>query len=200
VNANAPHTLIVGLQPEQNAVVLQVPRGGELTAPQQALVDEARNKYSTAVRVGVYDGTPAPRSCNYPFCDPPLRGGIRIFDPDAICTGGFAARSRSDAKLYLLTAGHCRGLERDWSTRFASDNSTHVLGRFHSSVFSRDGDAGILDLNNPDGWMPRGGFLLLAVTTHLETSSTVSRQQARAVLGCEFVRQAVPSAVVTAAR
>lgn len=51
--------------------------------------------------------TRAPALSAFPrTATPPLRAGIAI-DYPADCTGGFPARSRSDNKLYQLTAGHC---------------------------------------------------------------------------------------------
>ena len=46
--------------------------------------------------------------CRFPDCDLPLRGGVRIVGlAGGECTSGFLARSRSDAKLYVMTAAHC---------------------------------------------------------------------------------------------
>jgi hypothetical protein len=61
VNADADETLIVGLQTDQNTVVLQRPRSGGLTVAQRVLIEEARETYGPALVLGVYEGRPAPR-------------------------------------------------------------------------------------------------------------------------------------------
>jgi streptogrisin C len=55
-----------------------------------------------------------PAACEFPHCDRPLRGGVYIESTNATsharypqCTAGFIARSRSDRKPYVMTAGHC---------------------------------------------------------------------------------------------
>lgn len=76
---------------------------------------------------------------------------MRITGGGLICTAGFIARSRSDNKPYVLTAGHCDDTSANWSTQFA-DESAHVIGPFHNSDYSSTIDAGIIRVNNPSGW------------------------------------------------
>ncbi len=68
-----------------------------------------------------------------------------------ICSAGFIARSLSDGKPYVLTAGHCDDGAGYWQTRFAN-GETHAIGPFHNSRNNLVTDAGIIRVNNPSGW------------------------------------------------
>jgi hypothetical protein len=148
--------LTAGIRPDVNAIELQLPVLGTLTPAQSALVDEARRRLGDALRVGTYTGRATARACRYPYCDPPLRAGIRIANSGRSCTGAFIARSRVDSTLYQFTAGHCvaGGFTDTWYTHFP-DGSTHAIGPRHNSRFSSGGDMAILRINNPTGWHPR---------------------------------------------
>jgi hypothetical protein len=157
VNAGAAATLTAGIRTDLNAIELQLPHAGALTAAQRALVDQARRRLGDALRVGMYAGQAVARACAYPYCDPPLRGGIRITNSGRPCTGAFIARSRVDSVLYQFTAGHCiaGGFTDNWSTRF-TNGSSHVIGPRHNHRFASSGDMAILRINNPSGWqLPR---------------------------------------------
>jgi hypothetical protein len=87
-------------------------------------------------------------------CDPPLRGSVWMRNKSTLapCSAGFNARSLSDSKPYVLTAGHCRsGSSATWETRFANGDD-HDIGPFHNAEKNLLVDAGILDVNNPSGW------------------------------------------------
>jgi hypothetical protein len=155
VNRRAPQPLVAGMRTDENFVELELPRNGNLTARQRALVRRARKRYGDAVRLGFYERKPRARACSYPHCDPPLRGGIRIFDSIGACTGGFLGRGRSDGRLYQFTAGHCRLLNDNWSTNFANGTTSKVIGPFQNAVWSGSGDAGILRVLDPAGWNAR---------------------------------------------
>jgi hypothetical protein len=152
VNASARSALAVGERTDLNAVELDVSAGGSLTNVQSALVAAARNRFGDALVVGSYAGQPTPRSCVYPFCDPPLRGGIEIFSNGFGCTGAFIAQSRVDSKLYQFTAGHCgQASLGPWATLF-TDGSTHFVGPIHHWEWNAGGDEAIMLVNNPVGW------------------------------------------------
>ena len=160
VNVGTPWTLTAGLRPDINAIELQTPRSGPLTAAQQALVDTARARLGAMLRVGDYAGQPTPSACVYPYCDPPLRAGIRILNTvtGGGCTGGFIARSRSDGILYQFTAGHCAYFAgtNDWLTYFPDGTGVgHIIGPIHNWVFSGSGDMAIMRVNRPIEWAPR---------------------------------------------
>jgi hypothetical protein len=154
VNRDATATLAAGLRPDLNAVELQAPVEGDLTEDQQGLIDEATDRLGDRLVVGSYEGRPEARACVYPYCDPPLRGGIRIAN-GAGCTGAFIAKSKVDDKLYQLTAGHCAYQHySDWSTKF-TDGSTHVIGPVWTWWWWGGGDMSILRINNVPGWNPK---------------------------------------------
>lgn len=157
VNAGAPWPLSAGLRPDLNRVELQLPAAGTLTSRQQALVAEARTRLGAALVVASYQDPPASLACAYPWCDKPLRGGIRITNSGGGCTGSFIAKSKVDEKLYQFTAGHCAdsgALVDNWSTEF-TDGSPHVVGPIHHWYWWLEGDMAIMRINNVVGWNPK---------------------------------------------
>lgn len=145
--------LDVGIQ-SLGMITLQVSRG-MLNATEADIVNMA------LASPGIYqlmyvDSLPRSflEACNFADdieCDPPLRGSVRILDGGDICTAGFVARSVSDDKPYVLTAGHCNDGAGDWKTGFASGED-HIIGAFHNSRYNLALDAGIIRVNNPSGW------------------------------------------------
>jgi hypothetical protein len=157
VNAGAAAGLTAGLRTDLNAIELQTPSGAALTSSQAALVAEATARLGSAVTVSSYTGRPQPWACNYPYCDKPLRGGIRIWGSLHGCTGGFIARSRTDAKLYQFTAGHCidGGANDDWWTKY-TNGVGHTIGDWHHWKWASGGDMAIIHINDEPGWDPKG--------------------------------------------
>ncbi|MEV4508569.1 S1 family peptidase [Dactylosporangium sp. NPDC049525] len=152
VNTGAPAGLAGGVRPDLNALWLGVPSGA--TADQLALVETTRQALGSGLVVGSAPRGLRPLACAGQFCDPPLRGGIRVTHPTGSCTGGFLAKSKVDNELYQFTAGHC-GEDRsgNWSTQF-TDGSAHVIGAIHHWEYNASGDAAILSINNEAGWSP----------------------------------------------
>lgn len=133
----------VGLRPDLNAIQIDTPADFPLTGGQKNAVDRALKRYGRAVVRKSYTGRYQKRGCTYPYCDPPLRAGIRISDSQFSCTGGFLGRSRSDGVLYQFTSGHCNDpVGATWSTQFAG-GSTHAIGPFHNSIDDNRGDAAL---------------------------------------------------------
>jgi hypothetical protein len=152
VNAGARSPLAVGERTDRNAVELDVPAGGPLTNAQNALIQAAQSRLGDALVLSTYAGQPTPRACAYPFCDPPLRGGIRITSNGGGCTGAFIAQSRVDSNFYQFTAGHCgQASLGPWATQF-TDGSTHLVGPIHHWEWNAGGDEAIMLVNNPNGW------------------------------------------------
>lgn len=96
-----------------------------------------------------------PRACQAPFCDPPLRGGVRIIS-NAACSAGFNVISNTDNKPYLLTAGHClQGLGPPgalWYTR-NSLAAGQYIGAAWRYVYDSRGDYGIIKFD-PSTYYP----------------------------------------------
>lgn len=150
--------LASGMRPDLNAVVLHLPEGGQLSAEMVDLVSEARRRLGDMLHVE-HDARPARALvCSYPFCNPPLRGGVAIRNSanEFVCTAAFLARSRTTGALYQFTAGHCHVMARSgtWYTRFV-DGTPHDIGPVHNAVWSLDGDMAILRVDNPEGWRAR---------------------------------------------
>lgn len=90
-----------------------------------------------------------------PGCDPPLRGGVRIVSERAGCTAGFIARSRSDNKPYVLTAGHCfLRVNEAWAAYDGSGLNYHTIGSVHNFVNGDEGDAGLISISETSFWKP----------------------------------------------
>jgi hypothetical protein len=180
VNTGAAATLTAGIRPDLNAIELQLPVRGTVTPAQAALVDQARQRLTGMLRIGTYVGQATARACSYPYCDPPLRAGIRIANSGRGCTGAFIARSRVDSTLYQFTAGHCvaGGFTDTWYTHFPN-GSVHAIGPRHNHRFSGSGDMAILRINNPTGWHPRAWVYVTSgpdtttdTTYHLSSDGT----------------------------
>jgi hypothetical protein len=132
-------------------------------APSEAqtrYVESAVARYGDRVSVGSRPGGGSTEACSDVWCDPPLRGGIRlVHNGEGVCTSGFVVKSRSTGVRYLSTAGHCiTTLYSNWSTHFA-DGSSHVIGTV--SNYGTTNDFAILNINNPTGWNP-GPYLRTA--------------------------------------
>ncbi len=56
MNADALGGLMSGVRTNENSVWLSLPKGVALTSDQQALVDQARAKFGSAVEIGYYEG------------------------------------------------------------------------------------------------------------------------------------------------
>jgi hypothetical protein len=165
--------------------------GHNLTAAERALIAGAKARYGELIQLVSQPGSTSagvPLSCTYPYCSPPLRGGISITSTNSQgfghqCTGAFIAASRTDGKLYQFTAGHCvsQGIwlwTGTWSTKFP-DGSTHAIGPVHNYVFGNGGDEAILAINNPSGWqLPQGWVYVTAGTnTTLNQQYPISSAQ-----------------------
>lgn len=158
-NPGAPAGLSAGERTDLNQVQLDLPSSGQLTAAQASVVADARDRLGAELLL-TYRGEPYHQlSCAYPFCDPPLRGGVEMFVPNTVaCTVGFTAQSRVDANEYVITAGHCgQGTDGlSWHTEFAN-GSDHVIGAVHHWILSTEhGDEAIMLINNVPGWTPQG--------------------------------------------
>lgn len=164
-----------GINYSRNRVVIDVPADRALTAAERLLFKEATQRYGDLVTTQRVTGKAETAACNqWSQCDPPLRGGVGMYlSNGAFCTLGFIARSRSDNRLYAVTAGHCGG--GTWSTRFA-DGSWHVIGSRHSGHFGGSGDAELVTVDNPVGWGPRAWVLVEASwdTTYDESYNIAS--------------------------
>jgi hypothetical protein len=171
--------------------------GHGLTTAERTLISRATARYGDLVQIVTQPDTEAVGTsldCTYPYCFPPLRGGISITSTNGIgvqaqCTGAFIASSRTDGKLYQFTAGHCvaeGSFTGTWSTKFP-DGSTHAVGPVHNYTDGPSGDMAILAINNPSGWqLPQGWVYVTAnsgVTTLNEeypiSSAQYSTQGAR---------------------
>jgi len=131
----------------RNAIEIEVASGA--TAAQHARVDAAAAGAPVRVVVTEVAGPTLGDEelrCVFPDCDLPLRGGVRIVGlRSGECTSGFLARSRSDRKLYTMTAAHCM---TEGNTGWVITDTSGLrigIGVNHSVIEPRDrGDVGLI--------------------------------------------------------
>lgn len=150
----------VSLDIPRNRVVLSLPgRPNEGIKHPLARQGEASN-----VEVSWEGTAPSPNTCTPggPYCNR-LRGGVQL---DAVgggyCSAGFYARSKSDSKPYMITAGHCDSTTWQSTKPSGSTPGTYVVGPRHSGQVGIFGDFGLVAINNPLGWQPKPWVVVLA--------------------------------------
>ena len=155
-NRKAPTPLSVGLRPDLNAVQISAPELDAVTPAQRQFVEAALKQFGAAVKLNPASAVGnSVLPCREVFCDPPLRAGNWNYTSLIGCTGSFLARSKTDGKLYQMTAGHCRVV---WNATWLTDLSTgvsHRVGPIHNSRFNLSGDMGITTVNDPVWWKSR---------------------------------------------
>lgn len=172
VDDDPAHPLNAGIRTDRNLVSLGVPQDS-VTEEQRQFIRKAKARFGYLLDVVSYEGEQETLACNYPFCDPPLRGGTRILhDPpggeinlEPYCTGGFVSRGRGPNNyLFLLTAGHCWAQGTIW-TRTAN-RTAKQLGPFHNAIFPWEGaqnaDAGIIRVMDETYWKARSWVNVVA--------------------------------------
>ncbi len=162
--------VVLGIEPALDAATIE--KANSLTAPQTKKVTEAVEAATVPVHV-TEAATPsvaaAASACGSGVCDKPLRGGVAI-EAEAEktlwnCTSGFVARSISDNKPYVLTAGHCikdAGVGNTWWSKMHEPLTKHNIGKAHSYFFgssqsvpggtSEKGDAGLVAIESTSFW------------------------------------------------
>jgi hypothetical protein len=158
VNTGAAVSLGAGIRTDLNAVQLSIPTTGTLTAAQKELITLAQARFGDGLVFGQTSGVFRTMACAAPYCDKPLRGGVKINHPDTWCTAGFMAQSKVDTKKYVVTAGHCaRGNGSGWSSKTTA-LTTVPIGPVHRWIFDTFiGDMAIIRIDDPSstGWSPQ---------------------------------------------
>jgi len=150
-------------QVDRNRLVLRTPAGKTLTATQQATVETAKARLGSRLILQTWSGSVQRQACawhNDGFnCDAPLRGGVDIntTDPKAgsRCTTAFNARSNSDGRWYVMTAGHCGAVGTEFQAYQPRTGRYHVIGDVHNRRVADNDDYSIIRINNVAGWNPR---------------------------------------------
>lgn len=157
VNAGGDAGLNTRIRTDVNAVELRIPIAAKLSQAQHELVIDARQRFGALLSMTDDAGQPQLDICSHPYCDKPLRGGIRIKASNGNCTGAFIVRGNADSKLYQFTAGHCAQASSDkWWTTFAHDDTDHFIGAPVSPwMYGPNGDLAILKIDNVSGWTPK---------------------------------------------
>ena len=130
----------------RNAIEIEVASGA--SAAQRARVDSAAAAAPVGVVVTEVAGPTLgdeEQRCVFPNCDLPLRGGVLILGlTGRLCTSGFLARSRSDQRLFMMTAAHCM---TDGNTGWVilSPSGLRIgIGINHSVTTPNEGDVGLI--------------------------------------------------------
>ncbi|MEV0457275.1 S1 family peptidase [Catellatospora methionotrophica] len=173
VNAGSAVALSAGIRTDLNAVQLALPADGVLSAAQKAFVEAARARLGAGLVFGAAPGRgfAAFAGCVSPYCDPPLRGAVKINYPGVTsCTAGFVAQSKVDTKKYLVTAGHCAmGRTGNWWSKNAGLHEFKI-GAVHRWIFDTYiGDMALIRIDDPSeiGWNPQPWVM---VTWSLQTT------------------------------
>ncbi len=140
----------VGLNAEANASSVQISSGASaenrkaISSYVQAEAGAAveRTVDNATVTPASYCGNPGLPPAGSPYCDRPLRGGVRI-DPTQ-CSAGFIAHNF--VYNYVLSAGHCTnsGQGFSWTSRHQSNNTDYPIGPSQGSYVNFRGDAGTI--------------------------------------------------------
>jgi streptogrisin C len=176
-----------GVEPQLNAVVVKLASGVSAREKKRLRAEAAATSANVVLRSTHRSTLMAkPLACARPYCTTPLRGGVRIETLKWICTAGFIARSKTDNKPYVLTAGHCMDADAGtWSSIFP-------IGTRHSWEFGgvggngKDGDAGLLTVAPTSVWGAPGGvgpYVVVdsSATTTAEEQYRISSQASNAV-------------------
>lgn len=196
VNQGAAVYLSAGIRTDLNRVAFGVPTEN-LTPAQQALVKQARASLGDALV------QTAPRRfksyiCVAPYCDWPLRGGVKINYPGTWCSSAFMTQSKVDTKKYLMTAGHCiTGWTANWSTK-DTDGVSKDIGRTWSGyVDTYIGDMAIIRVNDPVDWQPQAWIQVPWGPYVYPNANYTIRADKRSVLGMRICAQGAASKITT---
>ena len=136
------------LDPRTNAVVITQVLGTQRDVRADARDVAGGSSVKVEIRdagVNRFDGVS--EACSDPFCDSPLRGGVKIYnpaDPTRSCTAGFPATGANGSR-YLITAGHCvelypgAPLNLQWTTQ-DSALQPHAIGAAEQWEHGNNGD------------------------------------------------------------
>jgi photosystem II stability/assembly factor-like uncharacterized protein len=158
----------VGIDPARNAVQITVDGGiptDQLAALRRAVASDAHlhpGHAEVIVATRPAGGLDQPlRSCTFPYCDLPLRGGVYLKNPSHRCTTGFTVTSNVDQSQDVLTAGHCTaGSVGQWVYTYDAAGAQHYFGQVINSIFGAQGDASLISITDRPGFDPNPFFTL----------------------------------------
>ena len=183
-NHGADVALSVGLRSDLNAVQISAPAIESVTAAQRSFIESALQGFGAAVNLDILAATTGNvLPCRDVFCDPPLRAGNWNYTSLIGCTGSFLARSKTDGKLYQMTAGHCRVV---WNATWLTDLTnglSHRIGPIHNSRFTLAGDLGIMKVSDPVWWKSRAWVSVRAGSGTTTNERYSIRSDASSVVG-----------------
>jgi hypothetical protein len=203
--------ITLGLDPVHNAVFIE--QANDVSSGEAAEISAARSAVTvaTALTTATTSSVGAKaKACQAGACNKPLRGGVRIRSGNIVteCTAGFIARSVSDKKPYVMTAGHCLngsgGIHQPWRAKYhelgeseANANSRtfnlQEIGMSHSFVegdkregvtSTSKGDMGIIEIASTDFWASPLEPLVITYG-----NSELPRNERYGIIGTEYSEQ-----------
>jgi len=146
----------VGIATDRNSVAVEIEK--EASDNEKSLLKSYLRKYGDMIELNTNGSGVEFASCNWWFCDSPLRGGVEIItNPTGwylYCTAGFGVTGNSGAK-YILTAGHCQiDPNSNWSGTYWYTNDSGYnyksIGLKHRNVLQEDGDIDAMIIRTTD--------------------------------------------------
>lgn len=129
-----------------------------------------------------------PALCSVPYCDRPLRGGVRIHRGGNSCTAGFMVATRGTNQLAVMTTGHCLSPGESWYSYDAARQEERTIGaaaRVHNGPY----DAGLIMVESGSYWreQPWRGWVLRPPRPGLPANHKYFIKGARRALGNKVV-------------
>lgn len=198
VNQGANAYLSAGIRTDINAISFGVPEAGALSPAQQALVKQAKASLGGALVLTSKPRRFSSYACQVPYCDWPLRGGVKINYPGTWCSSAFMAQSKVDSKKYLMTAGHCIiGGSSNWSTKDTNGVSKDIGPTWSGYVDTYIGDMAIIRVNDAVDWQPQAWIQVPWGPFVTPNPNYLIRADKRSVLGMRICAQGAASRVTT---
>ncbi len=198
VNTGAHVFLSAGIRTDRNAISMGVPDEAGLTAAQQALVKQAVADLGGALILKERQTRFTNYACQVPYCDWPLRGGVKINHPNSWCSSAFMAQSKVDTKKYLMTAGHCIPSGAvTWSTKDTAGVRKDIGPTWSYYVDTYIGDMAIIRVDDPVGWQPQAWIQVPWGPYVTKNDNYTIRADKTSVVGMRICAQGAASQITT---
>lgn len=167
-NRGSQSSIQVEISPNENKVILTIPvADSQMTKAQDAFFKAVQKRYGDMIGVTRRTSKGVKESCNWNYCNNPLRGGIPLHSnlggnySYTVCTAGFIVKGRSGEK-YILTAGHCEEGGSGWGT-LNTNGDLKKIGPIKSKAIYHGGDGHdgmTIDIRDSYNWSAKGWIFM----------------------------------------